>query len=71
MYFAVTPSGLPLNVNTGTQMVKLLLLQGKDDISIMLSQHSGLGQVRRLPCPCPKSPPLSSSLFPSIEGLQV
>lgn len=32
----------PLNVNTGSQTVKLLWLRGKDDISIMLSQHGGL-----------------------------
>lgn len=43
----------PLNVNTGSQTVKLLWLQGKDDISIMLWQHWGLSQVWRLLCPVP------------------
>lgn len=45
----------PLNVNTVSQMVKLLWLRGKDDISIMLSQHRGLGQEWWRLCPVPKS----------------
>lgn len=60
----------PLNVNTGSQMVKLLWLQGKDDISIMLSQHRGLAQVWWLLCPVP-NPLFVFFSFPSIEGLQV
>lgn len=60
----------PLNVNTGSQTVKLLWLQGKDDISIMLSQHRGLGQVWRLLCPV-LNPVFVFFSFPSKEGLQV
>lgn len=59
----------PLNVNTGSQAVKLLWLQGKDDISIMLSQHRGLGQVLWLLCPVPN--PLIVFYFTSIVGRQL
>lgn len=67
--FAGSTEWSPLNVNTGSQAVKLLWLQGKDDISITLSQHRGLGQVLWLLCPVPNPPIIFH--FPSVVGLQV
>lgn len=60
----------PLNVNRCSQTVKLLWLQGKADISIMLSQHRGLGQVWWLLCPV-LNPAFVFFFFPFIWGLQV
>lgn len=59
----------PLNVNSSSQTVKLLWLCGKDDISIMLSQHRGVGQVWRLLCPVP-NPLFVFFSFLFLEALQ-
>lgn len=65
----MTPSRLPLECKYGP--LRLWSCEGKDDISIMLSQHSGLGRAAAPlhPGPNPPPPPLSSSFPPSIGHL--
>lgn len=62
-YLPVTPSRLPLECKYGP--LRLWSCEGKDDISIMLSQHSGLGRAVAPLHPGP-NPPIVF-LLPSIN----
>lgn len=62
MYLAVTPSPLPLECKYG--LPRLWSCEGKDDFSIMLSQHSGLGRAVAPLRPGP-NPPIV--FFPSLH----
>lgn len=63
-YLAVTPHRLPLECKYGP--LRLWSCEGKDDISIMLSQHSGLGRAVAPLHPGPNPPIVSPAPPPSI-----